>query len=377
MQKALNTNLIKERLTEYGYNQNKLSKELGVSREAVSQWLKSKTLPRPAKLLQLGKLLSLSYNDLVSIDKSLEPKIAFRKKGPAKTTETHIKRAKEMGYALERLVEYLPAQMMIKPPELKEPRNDYVYIQKAASTIREKFNFSDSEIAFVEIINVLNSFNSILIPVLLGYKKNHENALHIYLPESKTTWIYINLDTKVFDFKFWLAHELGHVLTPALEGNEAEDIADNFAGAFLFPVELAEYKYLKLKEIKSKRQQINCIIETAEQVVVSPITIYKEVNKFAKHNRLDKIDLEKDLYPATTSFTNEFQLVSQMLFKTTEPEVEKYIQVSENEFSTIFFELLKKYHIEKELKPGFVSSVLNVPFTDAIEISEYIVNGTD
>ena len=103
MQKALNTNLIKERLEEYGLNQNKLSKDLGVSREAVSQWLKNKTLPRPAKLLQLGKLLSLSYDDLVSIDKSLEPKIAFRKQGSAKTTETHIKRAKEMGYALEQL----------------------------------------------------------------------------------------------------------------------------------------------------------------------------------------------------------------------------------------------------------------------------------
>ena len=83
------------------------------------------------------------------------------------------------------------------------------------------------------------------------------------------------------------------------------------------------------------------------------------------------------MYAATTSFTNKFQLVSQTMFETTKPEVEKYIQVSEKEFSTIFFMLLKKYHLEKELKPGFVSSVLNVPYMDAIEISEYIVNGTD
>jgi len=377
MQKSLNTSLIKKRLEEYGYNQTSISEQLKVSREAVSQWLKSKTLPKPAKLLKLGKLLDLSYSELVIQKNILEPRVAFRKKGAAKTTMLHIIRAKEMGFALERLVEFLPAQMMIKPPELKEPINNYVYVQKAASTIREKFAFSNSKIAFVEIINVLNSFNSILIPVLLGSKKNHENALHIYLPGSKTTWIYINLDTKVFDFKFWLAHELGHVLTPALEGNEAEDFADNFAGAFLFPVELAENKYLELIKTKSKRRQINCLIKTAEQLVVSPITIYKEVNKYAKHNKLDKIDLEKDLYASTTSFTNEFQLVSHTLFKTTKPEVEKYIQISEKEFSTIFFILLKKYHLENELKPGFVSSVLNVPYMDAREISEYMVNGTD
>lgn len=377
MQKALNTNLIKERLVEYGYNQNKLSKDLGVSREAVSQWLKNKTLPRPAKLLQLGKLLSLSYDDLVSIDKSLEPKIAFRKQGSAKTTETHIKRAKEMGYAIEQLVEFLPPEMMIKPPALAIPINNYSYIQKAAKLIRDKFSISNHKVEFAEVIDVLNQFNVILIPVLLGSKKHHENALHIYLPESATTWVYINLDTKVFDFKFWLTHELGHILTPSLEGKEAEDFADDFAGAFLFPVELAEKKYLELKKIKNKKQQINYLIETAEQLVVSPITIYKEVIKYAKHNRLDKIDLGTDLYAVTTSFTNEFRLVSQTLFETTKPEVEKYIQVSEKEFFTIFFELLKKYHIEKELKPGFVNNVLNVPYTDAIAIFEYIVNGTD
>jgi transcriptional regulator with XRE-family HTH domain len=375
MQKSLNTFLIKERLTKYGYNQNKLSKELGVSREAVSQWLKSKTLPRPAKLLQLGKLLQLSYNDLVSIDKNLEPKIAFRKKGSAKTTETHIKRAKEMGYALEQLVEFLPPKMMIKPPALANPTNEYSYVQKAVKLMRAKFNISNYKVEFSEIIDILNHFNTILIPVLLGSKKYHENALHIFLPVSATTWVYINLDTKVFDFKFWLTHELGHVLTPNLRNKEAEDFADDFAGAFLIPGDLAETQYYEIKKLRSNRQKVKFIISAAEDLIVSPITIYKEVNKYAKQNRLGKIDLERDLYPATTSFTNEFHLVSQTLFKTTEPKVDKYIQVSEYEFSTIFFELLKKYHIEKELKSGFVSSVLNVPFTDAIEISEYIVNG--
>ena len=375
MQKTLNTNLIKERLAEYGLNQNKLSKDLGISREAVSQWLKNKTLPRPAKLLQLGKLLGLSYNDLVSIDKSLEPKIAFRKKGSAKTTQTHIKRAKEMGYALEQLVEFLPPEMMIKPPALANPINEYSYIQKAAKLIRGEFNISNHKVEFSKVIDILNHFKTILIPVLLGSKKYHENALNIYLPESATTWIYINLDTKVFDFKFWLTHELGHILTPSLEGKEAEDFADDFAGAFLLPGDLAENYYNELKKLRSDRQKVNYITNVAKDLIVSPITIYKEVNKYAKENNLEKIDLEKALYAATTNFTNEYQLVSELLCEIKKPIVKQYIQTAEEKFSTIFFKLLKEYHLAKGLRPSFVSSVLNVPYTDAVQIYEYILNG--
>ena len=377
MQKALNTNLIKERLVEYGYNQNKLSKDLGVSREAVSQWLKSKTLPRPAKLLQLGKLLSLSYNDLVSIDKSLEPKIAFRKKGSAKTTETHIKRAKEMGYALEQLVEFLPSEMMIKPPALANPINEYGYIQKVTELIRNKFNISNYKVDFSEIIDILNQFKAILIPVLLGSKKYHENALHINLPESATTWIYVNLDTKVFDFKFWLTHELGHILTPSLEGKEAEDFADDFAGAFLVPGDLAENYYNKLKKLRSDRQKVNYITNAAKDLIVSPITIYKEVNKYAKQNKLDKIDLEKLLYSATTIFTKDYQLISEILFKAEKPNVESYIHISEEFFHTIFFNLLEQYHKKRVITLSFIRKIIDLPITDAKETYDFLVNASN
>ena len=79
--------------------------------------------------------------------------------------------------------------------------------------------------------------------VLWGTKKTHENAIHIYLPDSQTTWVYLNLETNVHDFKFWMAHELGHCLSPSLSGNEAEDFADGFAGLLLFPKVLAESAY--------------------------------------------------------------------------------------------------------------------------------------
>ena len=377
MQKALNTTLVKERLTEYGYNQNRLSKDLGVSREAVSQWLKNKSLPRPAKLLQLGKLLNLSYNELVSEIGLLEPKIAFRKTGNAKTTEKHIKRAKEMGYALEQLVEFLPSEMMIKPPALANPILNYNYIQEAANLIRTKFNISNHKIEFSDVVDILNRFNTILIPVLSGKKKHHENALHIYLPSNATTWVYINLDIKVFDFKFWLIHELGHILTPSLKGKEAEDFADDFAGAFLFPGELAEIQYHKLKKLRGNRQRVNFILNISKDVIVSPITIYKEVNKYAKENKLEKIDLENSIYAATSNFTKDYKLISEILFKAKIPDAETYITASEEFFHTIFFDILKQYHKKRGITLSFIRKIIDLPTTDAKEICDYLVNASD
>ncbi|GBD90612.1 helix-turn-helix domain protein [bacterium BMS3Abin04] len=378
MSKSLNTSLIKEKIAEYGISQSKLSKELDVSRESVSQWLKNRTFPRPSKLLKLGKLLDLKYSELVEIDTTLEPQVAFRKVGSAKTKVNHYKRAKEMGYALEQLVDFLPKNMMIKPPELKKPVNNYEYIQSAAETIRNIFEITDWGIKFDEIISILNSLNVILIPVLLGSKKNHENAIHIYLPKSQTTWIYINLDTKIFDFKFWLSHELGHILTPSLKGKEAEDFSDDFAGAFLFPKELANRKYDELLKLKRKIEKINSLISTASDLIISPITILKEINKYAKFHNLKAIELEENtFYAATTKFTKNYSLVSELLLGKENPTAKKYIKIAEDKFKTKFYTLLRNYDKRYGITSNYIKSVLSISTTDTKEIYAYLKNASN
>jgi len=75
-------------------------------------------------------------------------------------------------------------------------------------------------------------------------------ALHIYLPDSQTTIVYLNLDTKLFDFKFWMLHELGHVKTRGLLDPAAtEAFADSFAYAPLVPKAIAEAGYQALAPI--------------------------------------------------------------------------------------------------------------------------------
>lgn len=379
MNKKLNISLIKRLLDEKGISQTELAENLSLSRQSISLWLKGTTFPRPSELLKLSKLLSLKYSDIVEINNEYEPRVAFRKVGSAKTTETHIKKAKELGYALENLVEFLPNDMLIKPSELKKPINNYGYLQNVSNLIRETYNAKELAIKFDAIINIINSFKIIFIPVMLGDKKNHENAIHIYLPKSETTWIYINLDTKIFDFKFWLSHELGHILSPSLEGKEAEDFADNFAGAFLFPEEIAMDKYNEVIKSKRKSEKIDCIINTANDIVISPITILKEMNKYAKNAKLSEIDLGNTFYAANTNFNKQYALTSEGIFDSKTPSVKEYITASEKYFETIFFKLLRKHNSKNDLNINYMSNMLNIPYIDSIEIFNYIVkqNGTD
>lgn len=45
-----------------------------------------------------------------------------------------------------------------------------------------------------------------------GDREGHENAMSVYLPDSRTTWVLFNLGCRIDDFSCWRAHELGHAL---------------------------------------------------------------------------------------------------------------------------------------------------------------------
>ena len=106
-----------------GLNQAAVARELDVSREAVSKWLKGRSTPRPDKLLRLALLLDLSIDQMVArVPDAADPVVAFRKMGARKTTEAHIARAQKMGRLLEPVVPFLPFDELVVPPVLKEPR---------------------------------------------------------------------------------------------------------------------------------------------------------------------------------------------------------------------------------------------------------------
>ena len=375
MEKQLNTKRIIEVMDELGFNQARLAKDLDVSRTIVSSWFKGRKFPRPDKLLKLGVTLGLPFQDMVQKSvTATEPVVAFRKKGRRKTTDAHITNAKEMGRLLERLVPYLPFDGLFQPPVLKEPRLEYSYIQKAAARIRSEIGVeNNASIDFKQLTKKLNEFEVILIPVFHGQKEHHENALHIYLPNSRTTWIYLNLDSNTQDFKFWMAHELGHVLSPSLTGEAAEDFADAFAQALLFPQERAKEAYKAMKRLRSTRSRIKHILSLVDSLIISPITIYMAINDYATEKELDVLELEPDIYAVTTSLNKKYLNVSETLNDGEAFTASEYIQMSKKLFQSRFFEALKVYLSENEKPAGFIQVLLDTSIFDAKEIHAELV----
>lgn len=368
MQTELNLSAVKEAMARTGLNSAGLAKKLEVSREAVSKWLKGESLPRPDKLLKLALLIGLTFDQILlkAAVNHTEPVVAFRKKGAHKTTEKHISRAKKMGYLLRPLAPYLPFDELIRPATLKQPSLDYDYIQKVAAKIRQEVGITQTDpIDFHHLIKKFAELQAVLIPVLWGTKERHENALHIFLPDSMTTWVYLNLDSEIHDFKFWMAHELGHILAPLLLGDEGEDFADALASALLFPQPLAENAYRQVTAIQKEGEQMNLIKQIAEKNIISPITVYYEVNKYAKQNNLPKIDFGNAIYGAAKNLSKTYYSVSESLFDGKAPDPSQYIHVAEAQFDSSFFKALKAYLVKNDKGAGYVQAILDIPLLDA------------
>lgn len=370
MEQILNIDLLKNRLAKLGFNQTALADKIGVTKEAVSKWLKGSSFPRPNKILKLGMLLNLSYEDLIIEQENSEtPIVAFRKKGRRRTKPEHYERAKDMGFLLRNLVEFLHFDKF-QPPTLTCPKNNYDYLQDVCKNIRDDIGKEAGKLECEDLIEKFNELNAVIIPVFWGAKINHENALHIYLPDSMTTWIFLNLDVNIHDFKFWMAHELGHVYAPSLREDEGEDFADAFAQALLFPEGLARLMYKELSRLGKISYRINAVKEKAEKLMISPNTIIKALEGYSIRHSLRGIDFGNKYYGAITNFNKQFRSLSEIIFDDETPTAEKYIKEAGSFFETPFFDALKLYLDSSEKKESFVKQVLQVPLLDAKAIVE-------
>ena len=117
MQRVLRTDSIDGAMAAAGLSQAAVARELDVSREAVSRWLRGRSSPRPDKLLRLALLLDLTLDQMVErVPDSADPVVAFRKMEARKTTEAHLARAQKMGRLLTPVVPYLPFDELVAPP---------------------------------------------------------------------------------------------------------------------------------------------------------------------------------------------------------------------------------------------------------------------
>jgi transcriptional regulator with XRE-family HTH domain len=367
--RTLNRAAVADALIKRGLNQSALAEQLHVSREAVSKWLRGDCFPKPAKLLRMGMLLGLPFAQLViSAQPTAVPIVCFRKKSHRVTRDEHLDNARETGELLKRLVKHLPDQSLTLPPTLKDPRTDYSYVQNVAAQARQDMGLQNRDvIEFSDLIDKFNELHAILVPALWGERQHHGNALNIHLPDSKTTWVFLNLDSNAIDFKFWIAHELGHSLAPELSGEPAEDFADSFAQALLFPEPHAAKLWPELQRISSIGARIARVQKEARKHVISPYTIRRALEAYEKAHNLPKTDLGQlgPFMGSVTNFTKSYKTIAESLFHQTSPKPAPYIDAARSAFKSPFFEALARFCKSEQGPEHFIHRVLGVSLADA------------
>lgn len=370
MQKAINTDAVRAALTQYGLTQQQLATRIGVSSQAVTNWLKGKDFPRPPALLKLATILKLGFEQLVQAPDEGRPVIAFRKKGNAKTTAEHVAKADGIGLLLKPLVPYLP-QIQALRTLITSPSTDYPKLEVAVAQTRTRLGIGDRAVLeYKHLISEFKNSGAVLVPVLWGAKQRHENALHIRLPKEDVTFIFLNLDTRLEDFKFWMAHELAHVYTPGLAGtNDGEDFADAFAGALLFPKACAERAYLKAMQAGAAEDVIRVLQAHADEHTISLNTVYQQIKHYSKSSGLPALTIEEKTIHAVRN-SNQGPLISVTLFDPIPPEPKRYIAACEHAFQSDFFTALKRMIHENGTGPSYVQQVLDTSMQDAFAIHE-------
>lgn len=366
MTKKINKIAIEIALRNKGFSQARLAELLQVSREAVSKWISGESFPRPDKLLKLGSTLDLKYQELVCEVHDSPPSFAFRFRANIKQNAGDEERARHIGELLVQLASCLRHPQFENLPTLKSPSCSTAYVEQVCSSLREDMGLAqDAPISIDILLKKSRSLGIILVPVLWGKKDIRENALRIYLPNSHTTWIYLNLDSASCDFMFWFVHELGHAYAPSLTGEEGEIFADLFAQHLLYPTLRSKKLYKKLINVQSPGIIINKIIEEADGLQISPITVYMSIENYCKENSLPSLLPSSNPYPAFNKYCLEQETIAERYFGKSQLDVADYLIKSKEIFGADFFDALKKLKETRTIPQGFIQQVTQMSLLDS------------
>jgi len=367
----LNIKYIESAMLKMGLSQAALAEYCKVSREAVSNWMTGESMPRPGKLADLAEILKLRVEQLFAASEVAEPVVAYRMRNNRAVSGTAKEAGEEVGRHLQQLLPLTGSTTLFEPPHMREPSLDETAVRAAAAAVRASLKLAPTDVLTCKhIFELFHGFGAFLVPVFWGGDKvGHENAMSVYLPQSKSSWVVFNMGCRQDDFKYWLAHEYGHCLTlHELQGDDGETFSEKFAQHLLFPDELAAQVLESIRCSKQPRAVANGI---AKKYDVSIITVVSAADRIAKARNEQVTGL------ATGPFYGDWKkagktapTAAQSIFGTNTPTAAEYIAKSEEVFSTPVFRALAKWQQENGGRsPAFIASALNVSLVDANELS--------
>jgi transcriptional regulator with XRE-family HTH domain len=367
----LNASVIKAEMAKRGLTQSALAELCDVSREAVSNWLAGESIPRPAKLKLLGQQLDLAIEQLLTPSVIPEPVVAFRTRERKPVTGAAEDAGVEVGRHFRQLLAHTGVKALFAPRHLISPSIDDNFIREAARAKRNEIGLSATDVLTNDhLLNQLHDFGAFLVPVFWGGDcEGHENALSIYLADSASSWVVFNLGCREDDFKYWLAHELGHCLTlHALQGDAGEAFAEKFAQYLLFPDELAMEC---LARMRNATDRLAVATWYAGHCGISVVTVVRAVQRVAEVSGevFEKLDTTK-FFEQWKASRAQVPTIATQYFGSVRPTTMEYVVRAEEIFRTPIFKALTAFQRQEGGRsPAFIAAALNVALPEAIELS--------
>lgn len=367
----LNLTAIEAAMRNLGLTRSALAELCGVSKEATSNWLNGESIPRPSKLSRLATALKIPVDSLLVLEEPVQPIFAYRTQRNRAVTGEIRDAGDDQARHLAQLLPFVSVPPDFEAPVLKNPSLDDAYIRRVASHARNSVGLSHKDILADERLEALfHNFGAIFVPVLWGLdKQRHENALTVYLPDSKVYWVVFNLGCRKDDYKYWLAHEYGHCLTMHhLNEEDGEIFAEKFAQQLVFPDEVA---HDCLEAVRNSRNGLSILYEYAENYGVSVVTVLRAVDRLSEQLYGEKTGNDrKSFYALWKMKQKNIPTMAKELFDSDFPSKSEYIIKSEFRYKTPVFSAIRFFQeSEGGRNPAFVSSVLGVELGDALSLS--------
>lgn len=376
MNRTFNTQLVRATAEKAGHSFTSLADAIGVSVESVSKWMNGEAVPRPGKALKLGELLDLAYDQVITRQGSeLEPLVSFRLTTGDRPSDEQRERGKRMGQLYEQLVPFLPFDKYEAPLQLKNVNSSYAYVNGLGSKLRSEMAVApDSPLPIEALFRYLSErLQAVVVPVFWGHRTNEmELAAHIYSQRTHTTWIPLNLETKNWNAKFWVAHELAHALSfvELKDSEESEKFADALAGTLVFPEAIARATFDMVNSRTSKLEQFDALVEMSSRMDISPICVAKQVDRFARETGLaaepfDGEDFRQFLAP----LKEKEPTFASVLFRQDTPDVRTLREVTERVMHSPFFSALSSFLKERHGGVAYIQALLDCSLSDAMAIN--------
>lgn len=263
------------------FSQQKLADAIGVSKQMISKYENSVSVPSSGVIINMAKSLGLSLDYFFTPSAVELGVVNFRKK-----SKLSVKRLDAIKEEVKlKLGNYLEVENILKIDNVfdisiqKRKLNPSSGMEEVVSLIRK-----DWQIGFDPVHNITQLLEDQKIKVIeIAEEENLFDGMAALI-DDKYAVIVINENFPIERKRFTLLHELGHLILtlPNVDSNEEEKYCNRFASEFLFP------KSDVIKEFGTKRNSISVeeLIETQKKYGISiQAIIYRllDSNIISKH----------------------------------------------------------------------------------------------